>query len=111
VHGKESKHSYDKCSRNPKNAKTTNKLSYYAKKCGNDAHYGDNRCYSSGDDPSTSECNTPVPSDGEVKNKSSSNEKSNSNYHIEYAPKKRKVSEKNGVGFQAKKPKAHVEPD
>ena len=55
-----------------KNAKTTNKSSYYVKKRGNDAHFGDNRCYSSGDDPPTSECNTPVPSDGEVKNKPSS---------------------------------------
>jgi hypothetical protein len=114
VHGIESKHSYDECSRNPKNAKTTNKSSYYVKKRGNDAHYSDNHCYSSGDDPPTSECNTPVPSNGEVENKSSSDEKSNSNYHIECTPKKRKVSEKNGVGHKSltqKKSKTLVEPD
>ncbi len=80
--------------------KTTNKSSYYAKKRGNDAHYGDNHRYSSGDGPPTSECNTHVPSDGEVENKSSSDEKSNSNYHLD-CPQKRKVVEKNGVGHKS----------
>ncbi len=110
MQGAESKHSNDKCKRNQRNAKTTNKSSYYVKKRGNDAHYGDNRQYSSRDDPPTSECNMPVLSDGEVEDKSSDDNKSNSNYHIEYTPK-RKVSEKKGVGFQAKKTKALVEPD
>jgi hypothetical protein len=55
-----------------------NKSSYYTKKHGNDAHYGDNCRYSSGDDPPTSKCDTPVLSDEEVEDKSSSNEKSNS---------------------------------
>ena len=114
LHGPDCKHSYDECSRNPKNAKTTNKSSYYVKKRGNDTHYGDNRRYSSGDDPPTSECNTPVPSDGEVDDKSSSDEKSNSNYHLDYTPKKRKVVEKNDVGHKSptqKKRKTLVEPD
>ena len=77
-------------------------------------HYGDNRRYSSGDDPPTSECDTPVPSDGEVDDKSSSDEKSNSNYHLDYTPKKRKVVEKNDVGHKSptqKKRKTLVEPD
>jgi len=113
LHGKDCKHTYEDCSRNPNNAKTTNKSSFYAKKRGNDAHYGDNRRYSSGDDPPTSEFNTPVPSDGEVEDKSSDDNKSNSNYHIEYTPKRRLV-EKNDVGHKSptqKKRKTLVEPE
>ena len=97
-----------------KNVKTMNKSSYYAKKRGNDANYGNNRRYSSGDNPPTSECDTLVPSDGEVENKSSYDEKSNSNYHIYYTPKKRRLVEKNDGGHKSptqKKRKTLVEPD
>jgi hypothetical protein len=111
VHGAESKHSYDKGSRNPKNSSKSN---YYILKRGHDAHYANNCHYSSGNDPPTSECDTPVPSDGEVEDKSSNDEKSNSNYPIDYTPKKRRLVEKNSVGHKSptqKKSKTLVEPD
>jgi hypothetical protein len=94
VHGAESKHSYDECRRNPKNASATIKSSYYVKKRGHDAHYNDNRRCSSGHE-SPSECDTPVPSDGEVDDKSSDGNRSTSNYHLETfykTPKKRRLS-------------------
>ena len=97
VHGTESKHSYGECTRNPKNA---SKSSYYVKKRGHDAHYNDNQCCSSGDN-SPNECDTPIPSDGEVDNKSSDGKRSASNYHIDYTPKKRRLVEKNGVGHKS----------
>ncbi len=54
-----------------------------------------------------------MPSDGEVEDKSSNDEKSNSNYHIDYTPKRRLVK-KNDVGHKSptqKKRKTLVEPD
>jgi len=90
-----------------------NKSSYYVNKRGHDAHYNDN-CRRSSRDESPSECDTPVPSDGEVNDKSSNDEKSNSKYHIDYTPKKRRLVEKNDVGHKSptqKKRKTLVEPD
>ena len=95
-------------------AYATNKSSYNVKKRGNKAHYADNRRCSSGDESPTSECNTPVPSDGEVDNNSTNDEKSYSNYHIDYTPKKRWLVEKNSLGHKSptqNKRKTLVEPD
>jgi hypothetical protein len=100
VHGAKSEHSYDECRRNPKNTNATNKSSYYVKKRGHDAQYNDNRRRSSRDE-SPSGCDTPVLSDGEVDDKSSNNKRSNSNNHIDYNPKKRRLVEKNDVGHKS----------
>ena len=78
-----------------------NKSSYYVKKRGHDAHYIDNRRCSSGDE-SPSEHDTPAPSDGEVDDDKSSNDKrSHSNYHIDDTPKKGRFFEKNDVGHKS----------
>jgi hypothetical protein len=74
------------------------------KKRGHNTHFNDNCRRSSGDEP-PSKCDTPVPSDGEVDDKSRNNEKSNSNYHVNSIPKKRKVVEKDGVGHKSLTPK------
>ncbi len=113
MHGAESKHSYGECRHNPKNANTTNKSSYYVKKRGHDAHYNDNRRRSSGEE-SPSKHDTPIPSDGEVDDKSSDDERSNSNYNIDDTPKMRRLVKKNNVGHKSptqKKRKTLVEPD
>jgi hypothetical protein len=116
VHGAESKHSYDECSCNPKNVSATNKSNYYVKKCEHDAHYNDNRRLSCGDE-SPSECDTPVPSDGEVDNKSSDDSRSALNYHLEtfyQTHKKRRLVEAADVGHKSpasKNRKSLVEPD
>ena len=116
VYGAESKHSYDECSRNPKNASATNKSNYYVKKCKHDTHYKDNRRLSSRD-KSPSECDTPVPSDGEVDDESSDSSRSALNYHIDASNKthkKRWLVEPKDVGHKSpasKKRKSLVEPD
>ena len=114
VHGPKSEHSYDECRHNPKNANKTNKSSFYVKKRGHDAHYVDSHHRSSGDE-SPSEHDTPVPSDGEVDDDKSSNDKrSHSNYHIDDTPKKGRFFEKNDVGHKSptqKKRKTLLEPD
>jgi hypothetical protein len=97
-----------------RNANATNKSNYYVRIRGHDANYNDNRRRSSGDE-SPSERDTPVPNDGEVDDdKSSNDEKSNSKYHIDYTPKKRRLVEKNDVGHKSptqKKRKTLVEPN
>jgi hypothetical protein len=65
--------------------------------------YNNNRRCSSGVD-SPSECYTPVPSDGEVDDKSSDGERSASNYHVETfykIPKKRRLIEATDVGHKS----------
>ena len=59
VHGAESKHSYDECRNNPKNASAKDKSTNYVKKRGDDAHYVDNQRLSSGEE-SPSEYETPM---------------------------------------------------
>jgi hypothetical protein len=82
------------------NANATNKSNYYIKKRGHDVHYNNNHHHSSGNE-SPNERNTPIPSNGEVDdNKLSNDEKLNSNYHIYYTPKKRRLVKKKGCGSQ-----------
>ncbi len=61
----------------------------------------DNRHCSSGDE-SPSKHDTPAPSEGEVDNDKSSNDKrSHSIYHIDDTPKKGRLDEKNNVGHKS----------
>jgi hypothetical protein len=60
--------------------------------------------------PQVGECDNPVLSDGEVDNKLSNDKRSNSNYHIDYTRKKRRLVEKNNVGHKspAQKKRKHL---
>ena len=73
VHGNKAKHTYEECSNNPKNCKSSssNRNDNNNRKCSHDAHYHD-KCYLSSNDESPDDHHTPKPSDDGMKSSASS---------------------------------------